>query len=116
MPRSQRWKYAVGGVIGSFIGGNVGILAGLYVESKICRKEMEKRIYIYDHTADGKEGLCVQKNEHQVVCAYDYNLDGAVDIVLYEDGRIKDVKLGEEKCLVPIKSLEQISKEPTQNK
>ena len=120
MLKSDKHKYLAAGFVGAGIGslfaGCLGIVGGLYVGIQVGRDEMEKKIYIYDHAADGKEGLCIQKNDHQIICAYDTNSDGAVDIVLYEDGVPKEVKWGKEKCLLPVKSLEQLTNEESEQK
>ncbi|MDP3698487.1 MAG: hypothetical protein Q8R47_02775 [Nanoarchaeota archaeon] len=119
---SNWWKYAaigagtffIGGAAGVTGGGIVGHKRGYEVGYKQGYDESEPEITIYGYKQHGYEGLCVEKNSRQRVCAYDANSDGAVDIVLYEDGKVKEVKWGEEKCLLPVKSLEQLSEEPTQ--
>lgn len=98
---SNWWKYVVGGLAGSFLAGNVGLLGGLYVGSKrVYQKGISESYVIRDINSDGDPDLCVMKSENELTCSSDFNNDGAMDILTYnaKEDKVTDIKFGKNVC------------------
>ncbi|GEM_PF-4096159 len=101
---SHWWKYVVGGMVGSFIAGNAGLLGGLYVGNKRGYERAtseHKSAYVFkDFDGNGDPDLCVVKNKDEMICSLDINHDGAQDVVTFNvtEESIKDIQFGKSVC------------------
>ncbi len=89
---TKKWPYALvalGGLaLGGVTCGSGGYLLGYY--------KSEPEIFTMDYEKDGIEGLCVYKNNKEMICAADVNEDGAVDVVTID---VKTQQIIEEKSV-----------------
>ena len=102
---SNWWKYVAVSVGTVAIVGTAG-LAGSYLSYKkgVTEGKNSPEYLIKDINGDGDDDLCVRINRFDAVCSIDIDDDGAQDIV-YLDGeteKIKDIKYGKKKCLIPM--------------
>ncbi len=101
---SNWWKYVAVGAVTAFIGGNMGLVGGLYFGNKrgYDRASKEnKPVYIFkDFDGNGDADLCVAKNKDEMICSVDINHDGAQDIVTFNMVKesITDIKFGKNVC------------------
>ena len=102
---SKKWGYALATVGGMALGGILGAASWGYMSFQRGYEkgynESEPEITVLNYKTHGIEGMCVVKNDQEMICAADVDGNGSVDLALLDlqTQQVKEVLLGEDDCV-----------------
>ena len=112
------WKYVAGAGIGGLICGAAGMTGGLVIGDKSGRTvgynqgyekgyevgyndgHQEPKMMVFQYDKQGIEGICIELNQNKVVCSFDIDDNGSVDVMIYDlENKKIEQYLGKDDCL-----------------